>query len=147
MTETLITLTGELVDLSAAPADVLGKLFEEINQRVLDLRADKRELTDELARRLDFEGRRSIDVDGWHFEVTAPTERQIDVPELSSVLSDLVAEGTISQAKADKVITWEPKVAWAELKPLTTDPRCAARVAHTISEAPAARYAKARRGS
>jgi hypothetical protein len=91
------------------------------------------------------EGRRSIEIDGWRFEINAPTERQIDVPELQDVLSDLVAEGTISQAKADRVIVWEPKVVWSELKPLTTDPRCQARVNHTITDVPAARYGKAKR--
>jgi hypothetical protein len=145
MTETLIHLTGELVDLRTEPADTLGRLFEEIDTRTAELRSDKRELSDELARRLDIEGRRSIDIDGWRFEVNAPTERQIDVPELQGVLSALVAEGTISQAKADRVIVWEPRVAWSELKPLTTDPRCQARVNHAITNAPAPRYGKAKR--
>jgi hypothetical protein len=145
VTETLISLTGELVDLSTEPADTLGRLFEEIDHRTAELRSDKRELSDELARRLDHEGRRSIEIDGWRFEINAPTERQIDVPELQDVLSDLVAEGTISQAKADRVIVWEPKVVWSELKPLTTDPRCQARVNHTITDVPAARYGKAKR--
>src|SRR5437764_14319864 len=125
--DTLLTVTGELLDLSNEPAARLGSVFEEIDTQIDELRSDKRALSDELARRLDIEGRRSIEIDGWRFEVNAPTERQIDVKELQDVLSALVAEGTISQAKADRVIAWEPKVAWSELKPLTTDPRCQAR--------------------
>lgn len=146
MTETLLTVTGELLDLSNEPAARLGELFERIRELSLSLRSDTRELTDELARRLDYEGRRSLDLDGWRFEVNAPTERSYDVPELQRLLTELVAEGTISAAKAERVIVWEPKVVWTELKALTTDPRCAARVNHAISDAPATRYAKVRRG-
>jgi hypothetical protein len=122
MSETLISHTGELVDLTQAPAEVIGRIAQ------------------------DFEGRRSLEVDGWKFETTAPEERDIDVLGLQLVLTDLVREGTISQAKADRVITWTPKVVWAELKSLTTDPRCQARVNHTISMRPAARYGKVKRG-
>jgi hypothetical protein len=146
MSETLISHTGELVDLAQAPAEVIGQIAEDIDARLEGLRSDKRALSDEITRRLDFEGRRSLEVDGWRFETTAPEERDIDVLALQLVLTDLVREGTISQAKADRVIAWTPKVVWAELKSLTTDPRCQARVNHTIAMRPAARYGKVRRG-
>jgi hypothetical protein len=146
MTDTLIAHTGELVDLSNAPVEVIGQIAEDIDRRLDELRSDKRALSDEITRRLDFEGRRSLEIDGWKFETTAPEEREIDAAELQTVLAELVAEGTISVAKAERIITWTPKVVWAELKALTIDPRCAARVNHTISMRPASRYGKVKRG-
>lgn len=138
--------TGELVELRDAPAEVIGRIAEEIDIRLDELRSDKRALSDEITRRLDFEGRRSLEIDGWRFETTAPEAREVDAAELQDVLRELVAEGTISQAKADRVITWTPKVVWTELKSLTTDPRCQARVNHAIAMRPAARYGKVKRG-
>jgi hypothetical protein len=116
VTETLITFTGELVDLEQAPVDVIGQIAEDIDRRLEELRSDKRALGDEITRRLDFEGRRSLEIGHWRFETTAPEEREIDVPALQAVLLDLVVEGTISQKKADRVIAWTPKVVWTELK-------------------------------
>jgi hypothetical protein len=145
MPEIVLRHSGELIDLKAAAPSLLGALFHEIDNRATALRSDKRELSDELARRLDHEGRRTVEIDGWKFEVNAPTERQIDARELQVVLRELVAEGTLSQEKADRCIEWEPKVIWREVKPLTTDPRCKERINHTINEAPAARYVKARK--
>jgi hypothetical protein len=146
MTETLITLTGELVDLSSAPADVIGRMAQDIDTRLEGLRSDKRTLGDEITRRLDFEGRRSLEIDGWRFETTAPEEREFTVAELRAVLSNLVAEGTISQKKADACIEWVPKPVWMQIKPLTSDPRCQARINHAISMRPATRYGKVKRG-
>jgi hypothetical protein len=146
VTETLITFTGELVDLEQAPVDVIGQIAEDIDRRLEELRSDKRALGDEITRRLDFEGRRSLEIGHWRFETTAPEEREIDVPALQAVLLDLVVEGTISQKKADRVIAWTPKVVWTELKSLTTDPRCQARINRTISMKPATRYGKVKRG-
>jgi hypothetical protein len=143
---TLMLSTGELVELAQAPAEVIGRIAEDIDIRLDELRSDKRALSDEITRRLDFEGRRSLEVDGWRFETTAPEERDIDVPALQAVLLDLVVEGTISQKKADACIQWEPKPIWAQIKPLTTDPRCQARINHTISMKPATRYGKVKRG-
>jgi hypothetical protein len=143
---TLLLSTGELIELADAPVDVIGRIAEDIDIRLSELRSDKRAIGDEITRRLDFEGRRSLEIDGWKFETTAPEERQIDVPALQAVLLDLVTEGTISQKKADKIIAWEPKVVWAELKSLTTDPRCQNRINRTISMKPAVRYGKVKRG-
>jgi hypothetical protein len=142
----LMRSTGELIDLSGAPAGVIGQIAEDIDQRIADLRSDKRALSDEITARLDHEGRRSMEIDGWRFETTAPEEREFDVPELQGVLAELVAEGTISQAKADKCIEWVPKPVWIQIKPLTADPRCKERVNHAISMRPAARYGKVKRG-
>jgi hypothetical protein len=143
---TLMLSTGELVDLTTAPAQIIGELAESIDARIEELRSDKRSLGDEITRRLDFEGRRSLTIDGWKFETTAPEEREIDVPALQAVLLDLVVEGTISQKKADACIEWVPKPVWAQIKPLTTDPRCQARINRTIRMRPATRYGKVKRG-
>jgi hypothetical protein len=62
---TLMLSTGELVELGRAPAEVIGRIAEDIDIRLDELRSDKRALSDEITRRLDFEGRRSLEVDGW----------------------------------------------------------------------------------
>jgi hypothetical protein len=140
----LIPVTGQVVALDA-PMELLAVAMDEMGELERDLRSAKREITEELARRLDHEGRRSMDRDGVHVEINAPTERDWNLPELQGVLRDLVAEGTISQAKADACIKWEPKAVWNELRTLLSDPRCEHRISHTLTLKPATRYAKVRR--
>jgi hypothetical protein len=147
-TEEMVILpgSGEVVALNAEPAEIAAA-WEELQTLERDLRSVKRTISDEITRRLDFEGRRSLAIDGVKFETTAPTEREWDMPELQQLLRQLVGEGTISEKKADACIKWEPKVSWSEIKPLTTDPRCSARIAQTFKEVPAHRYAKVTRAS
>jgi hypothetical protein len=146
-TEEMVILpgSGEVVALNAEPATIAAA-WEELQTFERELRSVKRTISDEITRRLDFEGRRSlVSIDGVKFETTAPTEREWDMPALQQLLRQLVGEGTISEKKADACIKWEPKVSWSEIKPLTTDPRCSARMAQTFKEVPANRYAKVTR--
>jgi hypothetical protein len=50
VTETLITFTGELVDLEQAPVDVIGQIAEDIDRRLEELRSDTRGARDRRAR-------------------------------------------------------------------------------------------------
>jgi hypothetical protein len=136
--------TGVAVSLDAEPAE-LAQAWDELSSFMREAQTAKREISDEVTRRLDHEGRRSLVVDGVKFETTAPTERQWDLPALQNLLLQLVSEGTISEKKADACIKWEPKPVWSELKTLVSDPRCSARMALMFEEVPANRYAKVTR--
>jgi hypothetical protein len=136
-----IPVTGEVVDLNGSLESFVDG-WNQLEDLTSQIRSVKRELTDEIARRLDHEGRRSVEIDGVRFEITAPTEKEWNMPELGGTLAELVAEGTISQDKANACIKWEPKAVWRELKTLLSDPRCAARIGHCVTEKPAARYAR-----
>lgn len=143
MTDLLvIPHTGEVVDLKEASLAAIAIVQQEILDHEKDLRTAKRELADEVASRLDVYGHRSIEVDGWHLEISAPTERQWDLDELRGVLAELVEEGTITDEKAKACVKWEPKPVWRELKILLSDPRCKERVAHAMTEVDAPRYVK-----
>lgn len=136
--------TGVVVSLDAEPAE-LAQAWDELVSFQVEAASAKREISDEITRRLDHEGRRSLVFEGVKFETNAPTEKQWDLPELQQLLLQLVSEGTISEKKADACIKWEPKPVWSELKTLLSDPRCSARMAHTFTEVPANRYAKVTR--
>jgi hypothetical protein len=118
MSETLISHTGELVDLTQAPAEVIGRIAQDIDARLDDLRSDKRALSDEITRRLDFEGRRSLEVDGWKFETTAPEERDIDVLGLQLVLTDLVGGTEVADHRSALPGPREPHDLHAPGRPL-----------------------------
>ena len=137
--------TGMIVALDADALE-LAAAWDDLVDFQRDAQSAKREISDEIVRRLDHEGRRSMQIDGIKFEATPPTEKQWDLPELQKLLLQLVSEGTISEAKADRCLKWEPKPVWSELKTLLSDPRCSARMAYTFEEVPANRYAKVSRG-
>ena len=141
-----VPITGEVVDLKAASIPALAATFDGLAQFELQIRSAKRELSDEVARRLDYFGRRSFEDNGWRVEVNAPTEREYDIDELRATLTELVAEGTISDEKAKACIRWTPEVVWSEVKPLTTDPRCEKRINHAITLKPATRYLRTKKG-
>ena len=132
---------GEVVALDAAPLD-LANAWEALLGIESQIRSTKREISDEITRRLDHEGRRSMSIDGVKFETTAPTEKRWDMPQLADTLAELRDEGTISQAKADRCVKWEPKAVWSEIKTLLSDPRCQARLSLCFEEIPATRYGK-----
>lgn len=136
--------SGLVVSLDA-DVEGIAAAWDELTTLEREVRSVKRTISDEITRRLDFEGRRQITVDGFKLETTAPEEREWDLPALQTLLLQLVSEGTISEKKADACIKWTPAVAWAEIKPLTTDPRCSARIAQTFKMVPANRYAKVTR--
>lgn len=146
MTEDILVIpgTGEVVSLDGDLQSFVGA-WDQLKELERDLRVVKREISDEIARRLDHEGRRSLTVGDWKFTTTAPTEKVWNLAELQLTLTELKDEGTISADKAERCIKWEPKAAWLELKALLSDPRCKARIEHCFTEEPAARYAKVER--
>jgi hypothetical protein len=141
----LLTLDGEIVVTADAELEVLARVFDEFADAEAELRSNKRVLHDVISARLDHEGRRSMTIDGFKVETNAPTEKQWDTDELRGVLAELQAEGTISDKKARACLKFEPKPVWIELKTLLTDPRCAERLKHCYTDAPANRYAKVKR--
>lgn len=145
MTDNLIAIpgTGEVVALDG-PMQAFAAAWDQLAELEADLRSTKREIADEIARRLDHEGRRSTELDGVRFEVNAPTEKTWDLKELQATLAELVGEDTIAPGKAERCIKWEPKAVWSELRTLLSDPRCRARIEHCYRETPATRYAKVR---
>lgn len=137
--------TGTVLSLDETDVERIAMAWDDLLSVERDVRTAKRTISDEITRRLDFEGRRQLTIDGVRLETTAPEERDWDYLALQQLLRQLVNEGTISEKKADACIKWEPKVVWAEIKPLTTDPRCSARMAQTFKMVPANRYAKVSR--
>lgn len=133
----IVPTTGEVVDLETAAAELLAEAFDAIAEREQDLRSQKRELVDEIVKRLDLDGRRSLRVhERLKFEANAPTEKVWNVDELRATLAELVEEGTISDRKAKACIKFDPKPVWNELRTLVSDPRCKARIEHCFSEEP-----------
>ncbi len=147
MTESFLTVpeTGELIDLTSATSDALAIVFTEIADSEKELRAARQAIGDEITRRLDHEGRRSVTTEiGWKVETTAPTEKVWDLDRLRSDLAELVEQGVISDAKAKRCVKFEPKPVWKEIKTLLSDPRCS-RLNHAFTEEPAPRYARVTR--
>jgi uncharacterized protein YdhG (YjbR/CyaY superfamily) len=139
----LVPSTGEVVDLATAASEALAEIFESIADAEQQLRSQKRELIDEIAKRLDQDGRRSLRVSpDLKFEVNTPTEKVWNLDELRATLAELVAEETITERKAAACVRFEPKPVWSELKTLLSDPRCKARIEHCYSEEPHTRSAR-----
>lgn len=141
----LVPHTGEVVDLSEVDDVSLAAVMDSIAEIEADLRSAKRELSDEIAKRLDYLGRRSVDAGEFRLEVTPPQEKEWDLDRLRSDLAELVEEGVISQQKATACVKWTPSPVWAQIKTLLSDPRCS-RLEHAFKLVPATRYVKVRRG-
>jgi hypothetical protein len=145
MSESLVLpQTGEVIDLKAAATDVLAIAFDGLLDAERDLKSLRSQIGEEITERLDHEGRRSVTLDGWTVETTAPTVKEWDMDRLRSDLAELVGEGVISEEKAKRCVKWEPKAVWREIKTLLSDPRCS-RLNHAFSEVEAVRYAKVKR--
>lgn len=137
--------TGEIIaDVSTADDVALIVGLVEFQEMEAELKSRKREISDEIARRMDFQGRRSVSHSGLKLEVNAPTAKEWDLDRLRADLTDLVNEDVISPAKAAKCVKWTPSPVWAEIKTLLSDPRCS-RLSHAFKEIPATRYVKVRR--
>jgi hypothetical protein len=135
--------TGEVVDLQTASEVQLAEVFDAVHDAEQQIRGQKRELVEEIARRLDRDGRRSLRIaPDLKLEVNGPTEREWDLTELRGTLAELVAEGTITERKAKACVKWEPRAVWNELRTLLSDPRCKARIEHCFTDKPASRYAR-----
>lgn len=108
--------TGELVDLSAA-TNALAAWLDEY--RALDSlsRTAKTALTQELANRLDYEGKASHAVGDWKVSVNARDSIKYDPDITFSILKRAVALGLISEAAAEAAVppTGKRKIAKREL--------------------------------
>ena len=144
--EVIVPNTGELLDLAEVTTTDIAETLGWLSDREAEWRRFRRAASDELAERLDHEGRRSADVDGYRIEVNAPTERKWDEFRLQSVLNRLVDRELISAEKARRCIDWTPKVRWSEVKTLLSDPRVAPDIEACFEDAPATRYAKVKHG-
>jgi hypothetical protein len=144
MSNVVIPVTGEALALDG-PLQTFAAAWDSLLEVEQEIRTAKREISDEIARRLDHEGKRTLHVEGVKFEVNAPEERQWNLAELQLTLAELITEGTISAEKAERCIRWKPEAAWSEIKTLLSDPRCRARIEHCFEMAPATRYARVTR--
>ena len=143
MSDTILhPTTGELVLLGEAELPKLSDLYDALAEEERRLKSLKRALSDEVAARLDHEGRRSMSFDDYKIEDTAPTQKEWDMDELRGTLAELVEEQTISMDKSLACVKYTPEPKWAEIKTLLSDPRCKARIEHCYREVPAPRYVK-----
>lgn len=89
--------TGESVSLAEAPADLIAGIVVGIDDQARNLRDMRRELGDELVRRMDAEGSWTITAGGRKFSAPSPApEVEWDVVMLDGVLDDLVNTGVIT---------------------------------------------------
>lgn len=146
MNETLVPITGQLLDLAETPSTDIAETVSELGRVEAEIRSFRHAAADELGRRLDHEGRRSADVGDYHIEVNAPTEKRWDIPELQRALIYLVMHGLISEEKAKRCTKFEPKPVWGELKTLLSDPRCREQIERCFTEEPTTRSVRIRHG-
>lgn len=92
--------TGELVALDA-PTDQLATWLDSFRDLDGASRTAKTALTDELARRLDHEGRASASVGEWKLAVTSPSAVKYDADRVYGILKAAADAGEISHAAAE----------------------------------------------
>jgi hypothetical protein len=142
-TEVVLPSTGELVDLSSLATDEIAGQLTTFTELVAEIGRFKRAASDELASRLDHEGRRSAFVGDYRIEVSAPTEKVWDMARLQRTLDEFVERGLLSNEKAQRCLrVKDPEPVWGELKTLLSDPRVAPEISLCFEEAPAPRYVR-----
>lgn len=137
--------TGEAIDLHSSATDELLDCHDAFADLVREMNEAKREIDDELIRRMDHEGRRSFTFDRFKVETNTPLEKSWDVDALVETLDELVDDGLISQTKRDKCLKIDVKPAWVEIKTLLSDPRTRDQLEACYSEVDARRYLKVTR--
>lgn len=138
-------LTGEAIAVKQAPTDLLADIHQQIADAETDLRSRRRAVDDELIGRMDHEGVRTFQTEGFKLEASRPLERVWHIDALRRTLERLVRDEIISQRKADACVRCEFKAVARELRPLETDPRTQKQIAACFVEEPASRYLKVRR--
>lgn len=104
MTSTvLVPHTGELLALDATTDD-LAAAIAQIRDHEAQTAEARRQLEDELLRRLDHENRRSADVGGWHLQADPPNRTDWDTEQLAIALAGLELAGVISPAAAEAAL-------------------------------------------
>jgi hypothetical protein len=143
--EVVLPSTGELVDLSSMATDEIAGQLTMFAELVKEIGRFKHAAFDELAARLDHEGRRSAFVGEYRIEVTAPVEKRWDMRRLQQTLDAFVERGLLSSEKAQRCLrVREPEPVWGELRTLLSDPRVAPEISLCFEEVPAPRYVRTR---
>jgi len=140
--EVIVPGTGELLDLSNTATEEIARIVEHVSEAQAEIARFKRAASDELASRLDHEGRRSATIGDYHVSVNAPVEKQWDAVKLKDTLMMFVGQDQISVEKADRCIRYKPEVVWSEVKLLLSDPRLAPEISLCYEEVPTTRYVK-----
>jgi hypothetical protein len=138
-------LTGEVLDPRAIQTEALLEAHDLLLDSVKTISGMRRQVDDELVRRLDHEGRRSMSFEGFKVETNPPLEKEWNTTKLAIVLAELVEEELISSEKADKCVRHKPEPVWRELKTLLSDPRVRERIEACFEEVDARRYVKVSR--
>jgi hypothetical protein len=137
--------TGEAIDLHAAATDELLDCHDAFADLEREMKEARREVDDELTRRMDHEGRRSFTFDHFKVDVSPPVEKLWDVDKLLNTLDDLVEIKAISQVKAERCVRTKTEPVWRELKTLLSDPRTKDPLEACYDEVEASRYVKVSR--
>jgi hypothetical protein len=138
-------LTGEVIDPRTVQTEALLEAHDLLLDSVKTIHGMRRQVDDELVRRMDHEGRRSFTFTGFKIEVSAPTVKEWNTTRLAIVLNELVEEELISSEKADRCVRHKPEAVWRELKTLLSDPRVRERIEDCYDEIEAPRYVKVSR--
>lgn len=124
--------TGTTLDLTTAEWPELARMragIIEIGHRMDELSTM---LDSEMARRLDLDNSRSVRAGGYELKVNAPQRDAWDVPLLMRILTELVNEGLLAKAAAQRAIKSETthKPVAIEVKKLLTheDPQVRERI-------------------
>lgn len=96
--------TGEVIDLANSTTSSLADYRLELIEAKRALDGFAEDLDVELARRIDLEAVRKVQVGGYDLEVQAPSYVEYDVPRLTIVLEALVQDGRISRGAAERAI-------------------------------------------
>lgn len=91
----VVPTTGELVNL-AAPTAELAVYLDAYRELDRDSRRAKTAITDEIAQRLDHDGRASETVTGWKVTVNAPDAVRYDADAVYAILVRAAEAGAIS---------------------------------------------------
>jgi hypothetical protein len=116
-TELVIPVTGELVPLDAE-SDILAEAAWRMRELETELARVRRQVGEELVRRMDMENLRSVEVAGYVISVDAPGGVDWDAKQLDETLGQLVEGGVITEGARRRVVPLKPSVSQRELKKL-----------------------------
>jgi hypothetical protein len=110
MSTAIVPATGEVVELAERSPDELATMIDQAGDLLDAVHQFRQAVVDEVARRADARGKRTVELDGVTFEVNAPTEDVYDVGLLEAALAPLIADETIAaELVAELVVTPDPK--------------------------------------
>lgn len=125
-TTVVVPGTGQVVALDGTPDQLVG-VAREIDDFISEVRAAKQQLVDELARRIDTTGRRSVEVDGLgKLEANPAVTDEYRPDEVTSTLAPLVQDGLLGQEVLDQAVYLPP--------PRRPDPRVSRKVMQALAK-------------